>query len=90
MPLEGQDALDYLNALERESTQIKAENLQLAKREATQAGKETFDHGALRGLVDTSRWSESELEYMYYVDHRQLKTLRAFADLLKQLWFWRD
>lgn len=86
--LEGQEAEQLNERIRQRNREARAETLQQAKAQA--AGREPFDLNALRALVDLSRWTPEELEYKYYVENPELKTMREFAELLELLWRWRD
>jgi hypothetical protein len=88
--IEGEAAEKIWDKIKKENAENADLLLSIKKSEAVKNGKEIFDYLKLQQLVDTSRWSISRLESMYYLEHPSFMTMQDLADSLEESWRWRD
>lgn len=89
--LTGKEALEFVEKLKKEDEARTKAALEKARSEAESRGKEPFDLAKLETMCDTSEWQgridppetrHARYEYMYYVAHPEIMTLRELADLV--------
>jgi len=94
--LTGDAAREFLERVALRAEKLRADEVAAAKADAARRGKEPFDLAKLEMLCDTSvdGWlpplerRQREHEWMYYVHHRELLTLAAYAEAVDEVNRW--
>jgi hypothetical protein len=94
--LKGAEALALHKKLKEENANTKVADLDAAKALAAQQGKEPFDLPRLETLCDTSQAGrlaqekdrQATYEYLYYVEHKNVRTLPEFAAIVAAIASW--
>jgi hypothetical protein len=96
--LSGEAAKEFTEKIRLRNQLIAEESLRQKKIEALHTKKEVFDYEKLRQLVDPDYYADAStperrlerLEYKYYVDNADLKTLQEFADHIIEVYRWKE
>ena len=94
--LKGAEALALHRQLKEEIAKARMADLDAAKARATEEGKEPFDLRKLETLCDTSQAGrmaeesdrQATYEYMYYVEHKNVRTVQEFAAIVAGIASW--
>ncbi len=96
--LEGEAARKFIENSRQEQQKRVFEILALRKLEALKNAKELFNYGKLISLVDVSTYAsgatledrKANLEYSYYVEQVNLKTIEEFANYINTINQWAE